>query len=286
MLLAILAATTTGACSQSLTGDMTGRGGSATVTGGTGGVVFGSGGTGGTSPGAGGTAGSNDTAFCDTLSAEYFSAIAAAGTCQVGASGQCQQLVSSALSGCSCPTYVTDGSALAAIETAWQTSGCATGAKPPCDISCPAALDTACVPTDGGSAGSCSYVPGTGGSAGTGGNSGVGGSGGSSTDAGAGACDTLAAEYAAVLIGARSCTADAADQCAQSVISSLSPCGTCTEFVNDRSVLDAIRRQWDAAGCGKGIFNCPLEPPCPSSTVGLCLPGDAGNSVCVSGVLL
>jgi hypothetical protein len=275
LLLWILVAATAGACNQSLTGNMTGTGGFATGTGDTGGVIFGTGDTGGTSLGTGGAAGyAGAAALCDTLSAEYFSAIAAAGSCQVGVSGQCQRIVKTALSGCSCQTYVTDVSALSAIETAWQAAGCAASAEPPCTILCPAALNTVCVPTDGGSTGYCSYVPGTGG---------TGGTGGGNADAGLSACDKLEAEYAAVITGAKSCTATAGNQCAQSVLSSLSACGPCTEYVNDRTVLDAIRQAWDADGCGKGPVNCPVLPPCSGPGLGICLPSDAGGSVCGSG---
>jgi hypothetical protein len=82
-LLLIILLAATGACSQSLAPDMTGKGGAATGSGGT----FGAGGSGGSpNPGSGGA----NTAACDALSANYKSALVAAGSCQVGASGQCQ----------------------------------------------------------------------------------------------------------------------------------------------------------------------------------------------------
>ncbi len=268
------------ACSQSLTPDMTGTGGTKT----------GAGGTGGSPPGTGGSGGDVATA-CDVLVAEYQSAVTAAETCQVGASGQCQQLVTAALTGCSCATYVTDSAALTTIEDAWQAAGCAVP-LPPCRILCPAALNTTCVATDGGSTGFCSYVPGTGGATGaggsggtdaTGGRAGTGGAtgaGGSPMDGGLSECGTLASEYAAVLIGARSCTAGAAGQCAQQVPSSLTPCNSgCTQYVTDRSVLDAIRSKWDAAGCGNVAVLCPAIA-CAPATGAACVASDAGGSVC------
>src|SRR3954470_7566406 len=97
------------ACDKSLTPDMTGTGGSRT----------GAGGEGGTGPGAGGSGG-DVASICDALVAEYRSAITEAETCQVGASGQCQQLAAASLNGCSCATYVTDSSALSTIENYWQ----------------------------------------------------------------------------------------------------------------------------------------------------------------------
>ena len=277
-MLSILVAAALGGCGQSLTTDKTGTGGAGTATGGA---------TGGSGPGAGGSGGSV-VAVCNTLAAEYRSALTAAESCQVGESGQCQQIVGGALSGCSCPIYVTDDSALATIQSAWQAAGCATP-EPPCALLCPAALNTTCVPTDGGSAGFCSYVSGTGGTSGAGGDGATGGTsgaGGSAVDGGPGACETLASEYAAVLIGARSCTPGAAGQCATSVPPSLSPClSGCNEFVTDSSVLDAIRTEWDAAGCGNAQpVSCP-RISCPPGVNATCAPSDAGGSVCVTSPL-
>ena len=269
LLLSILVAVMTAACNQSLTPTMTGTGGTGTATG-------------GTSTGTGGLGGSNVSAACNALVAEYQSAFTAAETCQVGASGQCQQSVPGSLSGCSCPTLVTDTSALSTIREAWDAAGCVVPTGP-CRISCPAALNNTCVSTDGGSAGFCSYVPGTGGISGSGGDGATGGttgSGGSPVDGGLSACGTLAAEYAAVLVGARSCTAGAASQCGQQVPSSLSPCSTgCTEFVTDSSVLDAIQQKWTAAGCADALVLCPLIA-CAPAVSAACVPSDAGGSVC------
>jgi len=273
LLLSILLVATT-ACNQSLTPDMTGTGGSRT----------GAGGAGGTGAGTGGSGGSVSPA-CNALVAEYQSALTAAETCQVGASGQCQQLVSWALSGCSCPTYVTDSSALSTIENAWQAAGCQV-AGPVCNLLCPAALNNTCVSADGGSTGFCSYVPGTGGTSGAGGTGGGGatggttGSGGSPVDGGLSSCGTFASEYAAVLIGARSCTAGAAGQCGQQVSSSLSPCsGGCTQFVTESSVLNTIQQQWRTAGCADVPVLCPLIA-CAPATSAACVASDAGGSVC------
>jgi hypothetical protein len=278
LLSSLLAATA--ACTQSLTPDMTGTGGTTT----------GAGGAGGTRPGAGGSGGSVSSA-CDTLVAEYQSAVTAAETCRVGASGQCQQLVTASLTGCSCPTYVTASAVLSTIEDAWVAAGCATPG-PACDLLCPAALNTTCVSADGGSVGFCSYVPGTGGSPGAGGTSGTtaaGGRGGTGGTTGAGgstadggglsSCGMFASEYAAVLTGARSCTSGASGQCGQPVPSSLSPCSACMEYVTDRSILDDLRTQWDLAGCANVKVACPLIA-CAPATGASCVPSDAGGSVC------
>ena len=265
----LLLAVTMGACGQSLTPNMTGTGGIMTGTGdvsGLGGFVTGTGGITGT----GGSGGSNIAPACNTLTAEYGSAFAEAQICQVGASGQCQQPASQELFGCDC-TYVNDSAALGAIEMAWEASGCAM-TTPTCGALCPSSANTACVSTDGGSTGVCSYVSGTGG---------VTGSGGSSLDGGAAdPCDTLASEYAAVLIGASSCTAGAVAQCERPVPAYLSPCGTaCTVNVNDSSVLNVIQQEWEAARCGSMAVDCPLVS-CPFTAGGACVPSDAGGSVC------
>ncbi len=288
LLLSILLAVAV-ACSQSLTPDKTGTGGRETGEGGgDGGSGPGIGGMGGTVSGTGGVV----PAICDTLTAEYRSAVVAAQACQVGASGQCQQIVSGNLTGCSCPTYVTDGAALSAIEDAWQADGCAMPTAP-CRILCPAALNTTCVATDGGTSGVCSYVFGTGGTTGAGGDGapgtggtpgtgGITGAGGAAVDGGLADCSTLVSEYAAVLIGARSCTAGAAGQCGQAVPSALSPCnGGCTELVTDSSVLDTIQRRWEMAGCGNVDVACPLIA-CAPAVSAACVPSDAGGSVCAT----
>jgi hypothetical protein len=281
LLLSIFLAAGT-ACNQSLTSDMTGTGGAPSGTGG---------GSGGSGPGTGGSGGS--VPVCNALVAEYQSAVTAAETCQVGASGQCQQIVSGSLSGCSCPVYVTDSSALSTIEEAWQAAGCVVP-ESTCEIGCPVAitLNTTCVSTDGGSAGYCSYVFGTGGSSGAtggtsggaggtgGGTGGTTGSGGSEVDGGLSSCGTLVSEYAAVLTGAKSCTAGVTGQCTQQVPSGLSPCNTgCTVFVTDSSVLGTIQQKWKAAGCGDVAVACPAIACAPASSAA-CVSSDAGGSVC------
>jgi len=298
-----------GACGRSLTpANMTGTGGTTTgagaFTGGGGGFVTGAGGDNGGSTWAGGSGGSN-AAICNTLMAEYRSAYSDAETCQVGSSGQCQQLAAPTLGGCGC-TYVNDSTALSAIETAWQASGCGTRAVS-CGSACPSPANYVCVSTDGGSRGVCNYNSGTGGVPGTGGffetggttgtgsvtssggitgdvtgfggvdgNGGIPGSGGGAANP----CDTFASEYAAVLIGASSCTAGATGQCEQPVPASLSSCGAgCTIYVNEASVLKVIQRAWEAAHCGSMTADCPLVY-CPFTAGGSCVPSDAGGSAC------
>jgi hypothetical protein len=51
--------------------------------------------------------------------------------------------------------------------------------------------------------------------------------------------------------------------------------------VTDTSVLDSIRTEWDAAGCGNGTVSCP-RIACPPATGGTCVASDAGGSVCLT----
>jgi hypothetical protein len=269
--LSILLASATGACTQSLTPNMTGTGGAGTGTADVGGSSnYGSGGYGG-----------NEGTACNMLTAEYQSAVIAAGSCQVGASGQCQQLVSWALGGCSCPTYVTDSSALNRIQMIWQADDCQPIA-PPCAPGCPATLNSTCLSTDGGSTGVCSYVMGAGGTSGNGGtgaSGGTTGAGGSPLDGGLDVCGTLASEYAATLIGAKSCIADAGVQCATTVPASLSSCPVCMDFVTDGSALNAIQRKWEAADCERAKVPCPLFS-CVQARGAMCAASDAGGAFC------
>ncbi|HVZ85816.1 MAG TPA: hypothetical protein VHG72_02535 [Polyangia bacterium] len=272
LLLSIVVAATLGACGQSLTPNKTGSGGVGPVSmGETGGSTLGTGG------GGGGVSPLPDA--CNALITEYQAAVSAAQSCQVGATGQCQQLVSGAIAGCSCPTYVTDDSTLAMIESVWETTGCAKleSAEPPCEILCPAALDKVCVAVDGGSTGICTYA---GAPDGTGGRSGSGGTGGA-TDGGVSPslCNSLVSDYAAALTAAKSCTAGAADQCAQPVPASLSVCSSCTTYVTDGSALSSIQEKWISAGCGKAIVACPAID-CISPTPSLCVLDDFGGATC------
>lgn len=49
--------------------------------------------------------------------------------------------------------------------------------------------------------------------------------------------------------------------------------------MNDSSVLDTIRQNWDAAGCGDVAVACPLIE-CVAAANATCVPSDAGGSIC------
>jgi hypothetical protein len=49
--------------------------------------------------------------------------------------------------------------------------------------------------------------------------------------------------------------------------------------VTDQSVLNVIRQSWDQAGCGNVPAACPALS-CLAPTTGVCVPSDAGGSVC------
>src|SRR5579863_3017975 len=90
-----------GCGSVSGTSDGGGLGGSATGQGGAGATgLGGSGGHGGTTGSGGGSGGNGGTggASCDALASQYAAALPAAQSCDLNASGECQQSVSSSLS--------------------------------------------------------------------------------------------------------------------------------------------------------------------------------------------
>ena len=75
---------------------------------------------------------------CADLQALYAEALTAARNCDINASGQCQQLVSSSLSVCPvCTTHVNDSSTLTAIKARWVQAGCDTSVAVICpQIAC------------------------------------------------------------------------------------------------------------------------------------------------------
>ena len=169
-----------GACGSVLTTN-DGGGGSGGGTGGHGGAAGG-----GNSGGSGGTGGVS----CGDLATQYTDALPAAQSCDVKASGECQQLVSSSLSPCfvTCMTYVNDSTALNAIKASWEQAGCNNVAVLCPAIACLQPTNNMCLVGDAGS-GVCSSNRGSGGAGAgghAGGEAGGGGSGGSSGGAGSG----------------------------------------------------------------------------------------------------
>jgi hypothetical protein len=266
------------ACSsQPLTGNMTGTGGTGTGAGATGGVSnLGTGGTGGAA------------AACLDLANQYRQALTAAQACDVGAAGDCQQLVTGGLSICGAPpTYVTDSSKLSVLQQLWNQENCLDVLpRVPCPLLLPVnPSSSVCVAADGGTRGSCSDVyGGTGGSTGTGGSIGTGGAPG---DGGVSSCNALAEKYAAVLAIQESCSTGAPGQCGQSVPPSLLPCrSACVQFVNDATDLNAIRDLWDQQGCNSNVaVACPAIACAPANGQ-TCNPTDAGGGRCGAGILL
>ncbi len=270
-----------GACSQSLTHDMSGSGGR--------GGVIGSGGEGANTTGSGGsTGGTGAQSACGALASEYQNALRAAQSCTIGGAGQCDTLVSVGLSVCgSCQTYVNDASSLNAIQQAWEAANCRNvSPAPPCALSvCPAPVNNVCLesPDDvTGKTGVCSYVSGTGGSSGAGGSPPDGGS--PAPDGGLSNCSALSQKYGIALAEAKSCTAGAANQCAQQVSVSLGGCSVgCTDYVNDATELNQIRQEWSQAGCGNVAVVCPLIACLPPTTSD-CVAADGGSAGVCSAV--
>jgi hypothetical protein len=254
--LSVLAAAALGACTQSLTGHMSGTGGSPMGIGNTGGSFAGTGG-----------AGVDLASVCSDLASQYQSAIVVAQTCQAGQSGQCQTLIDATLSICgACPTYVNDPSKPLAIQQAWLAAGCTKLPPPPCvQVLCAKPVNAVCGVVLDTNRGTC--VPGPS------------GTGGSSPDAGP-SCDDLVQAYATALSAARSCTYGVDGQCGHSVPQSLSICTAgCFAYVNDPTPLNTIRQAWDAANCGKAQVACPAVA-CAPTTAGACSPADGGGATC------
>jgi hypothetical protein len=277
-----------GACSGSLSGNMTGTGGAGALTGsgtGTGGKVT-SGAGGKVGSGSGGTVGYNPSA-CAALSAEYDAAMTAARSCTPGSTTQCTEPVNSSLSACgSCVAFVTDPSKLLALEQMWQAANCNQRIPCPTSGACPMGVPDVCVADPSGQ-GLCSYgdgsgphIGGTGGTTGTGGSTGAGGS---PVDGGElDVCGAYAIKYATVLDAVKSCTFGATGQCAQSVAPALDSCTAgCTVYVNDASELNLIRQLWTQAGCNKRAVSCPLILCIPADG-SACSQTDGGGGTCVS----
>jgi hypothetical protein len=251
----VLAAVAFGACSQSLTGSMSGTGGS---------------GTGGLSMGAGGEGGSYVSVACDNLVSQYQAAVIDAQTCDVGQSGQCDQLVDVGLSSCgACQVYVNDASKPKAIQQAWFGAGCNQLPGAPCTHElCISPLNNMCLVVLDTNHGTCGYAPP--------------GTGGSSADGGLGTCDSLVQKYAAAVSAAKSCTAGAGGQCGTIVPGELSVCmGLCSVFVNDATELYAIRQQWTDAGCANVTGVCSMVI-CQPAIAGSCAAADGGGPSCAT----
>ena len=281
-----------GACSQSLSGNLTGTGGAGTITDtdtGSGGKVgTGSGGKVGT--GTGGSTG-YDATVCAALSSEYDAAMSAARACTSGATGQCMQPVRSSLSVCgACGAFVTDASKLNAIQKMWTAASCDRPVPaPPCAAigQCPSGIPDVCIAGADGQ-GVCSYAGGGGGGSsgwtGTGGRGASGAGGSSAADAGPpnDTCAGYAAKYAVLLNLEKSCTFGASNQCAHAVAASLSVCsGGCTTYVNETTELDQLRQLWVQAGCNRPAVACPAIaclPPAGS----VCEATDAGGGTCAN----
>ncbi len=94
---------------------------------------------------------------CGDLATDYAQALAAAQSCDVNTSGQCQQLVSSSLSPCfsNCMTYVNDPSTPNAIKAIWEQEGCNNVLVLCPAIACLQPTNSLCLASDGG-AGICS----------------------------------------------------------------------------------------------------------------------------------
>jgi hypothetical protein len=120
----------------------------------------GGGGSNGGRDGGSAGAGADAGASCSDLASQYGDALAAARSCTVGATDQCQQSVSLSLSVCSsnCMTFVNDASALNDLRARWQSAGCANQRQVACPaIACVQPTKGTCVAADAGG-GVCTAV--------------------------------------------------------------------------------------------------------------------------------
>jgi len=206
--------------------------------------------------GGGGAAGTAGSSVCGALFQEYHQAVLDAQSCDLGTTGQCQNLVDSDLPVCGpCPTYVADTSKLSPIEDRWHDAGC--DLLPPCGhiVACPIAQNDVCLSVGG--RGVCSSPP-------------------------VDVCADLATQYQAALTAALSCQVGAANQCGQSVVSALTSCpNACSIQVNDATTLLAIQQRWTQASCAYLVANCPPYG-CPTPAGASCTAVDASNGFCVS----
>ncbi len=244
----MLAALALGACSQSLTG-----------------------GNSGNTSGTGGAGGSDQQSACANLVSEYVAAVAAAQSCDVGQSGECQLLVPAALSSCgACPTYVNDDSKPKAIQQAWLDAGCNQLASGPCAQELCLAIPSVCAVVLDTNRGTCVAGPA--------------GTGGSAPDAGLSTCASLAQKYDGLLPIARSCAPGGGVQCTVAVPTALSACASgCTTYVNDATDLNAVRQAWTDAGCAQaaGTVACPAIA-CARPIGGMCAETDGGGATCTT----
>jgi hypothetical protein len=142
-----------------------GCGSVSSTTDGGGGTEGGTAGRGGTAGGKGGEGGLGGTGgvSCGDFATQYANAVPATQSCDLNASGQCQQSVSSSLAPCflNCMTYVNDPTALNAIKASWEQAGCNNVAVLCPAIACLQPTNNMCLVGDGGG-GICSSNSGAG----------------------------------------------------------------------------------------------------------------------------
>lgn len=96
-------------------------------------------------------------------------------------------------------------------------------------------------------------------------------------------CTSLAVQYEAAVSQAQRCTpASAADQCARTVPTHLSPCESCLSFVNDPTQALLIADQWLLAGCDQLTGSNCTQDVCPYPTNNVCLDMGDGTGRCSS----
>jgi hypothetical protein len=92
-------------------------------------------------------------------------------------------------------------------------------------------------------------------------------------------CTSIRTRYVKAVSAAKSCRTTSRAQCEVSVASDLF-CAGCNEWVNDSSVVSAVAKDWDDAGCGTCDLGKCLRPlkVC-LATTGACKPSTAFATV-------
>jgi hypothetical protein len=234
----------------------------------------------GCQPGTGGVGGAGgspidggNSALCDQLAAKYSAALSAASACTPGAPNQCQALVGNVPANCpeslcGAASYVNDGASVEAVRDSWLNEGCGGPPNLCIAIACDP-VPSVCVPVP-------SAGPSTGKSIGPGVCVPVSSTDGGIRDAGASdagqpdggeTCDELAADYAAAVTAAESCTPGAPSQCQipVSMVPSACPLTGCGPevYVTDATGVNTALARWVAA-CAHPPIACPqiaCQPP-------------------------
>jgi hypothetical protein len=91
-------------------------------------------------------------------------------------------------------------------------------------------------------------------------------------------CAVLVTQYTETIAGAQTCDVGASGQCQELVDDTLSACPSCMTYVNHAAIVNMIKADWLAIGCGsQPASGCP-PLSCPQQTGGACVASAAGGT--------